>query len=318
MASKPYRLGFVYVLSNRAMPGLVKIGFTGDLPEDRAKDLYTTGVPTGFKVEFRATTSRYKEVETLVHQFLQSYRYEHRREFFNIDVTDAIKAVQIALIEASRVGSWVSPNPHLLNYSDRLCLTLRAGEIFALIGYTDQDQAVSGRAEVLDLWQAHQDGDSLEIFGASSAAMVSDVNDDFSAGTDDPVPYLNRDGSAHNGEINGLERLGAGERLVWISSPDDLRPAFAVFEAGDACQVISRTWNPSFTPDGFPLMLNHFMHETVWDTASLAMRETVLLPPSRNWAPRWHDPAMVEVGRDVAPPNYWLPQLNPRTRKKLK
>lgn len=41
--------GIVYVLSNEAMPGLVKIGLTGrkDL-EDRLNELYNTSVPVPY------------------------------------------------------------------------------------------------------------------------------------------------------------------------------------------------------------------------------------------------------------------------------
>lgn len=43
--------GIVYLLTNPYMPGLVKIGMTKqeDL-EKRMKELYTTGVPVGFRL----------------------------------------------------------------------------------------------------------------------------------------------------------------------------------------------------------------------------------------------------------------------------
>ena len=44
--------GLIYVLTNEAMPGLVKIGITGSDPNSRADQLYTTGVPVPFTVEF--------------------------------------------------------------------------------------------------------------------------------------------------------------------------------------------------------------------------------------------------------------------------
>jgi hypothetical protein len=49
--------GFVYVLRNRTMPDLVKIGFATSLAEDRAKDLSKhTGVPLPFQVAFSVLT----------------------------------------------------------------------------------------------------------------------------------------------------------------------------------------------------------------------------------------------------------------------
>src|SRR5579864_8404939 len=44
--------GYVYVLSNPCMPGLLKIGFTERNVEARAKELSSaTGVPAGYDVE---------------------------------------------------------------------------------------------------------------------------------------------------------------------------------------------------------------------------------------------------------------------------
>ena len=44
--------GYIYCLSNQSMPGLIKIGMTLRMPDKRAKELFTTGVPTPFVVEF--------------------------------------------------------------------------------------------------------------------------------------------------------------------------------------------------------------------------------------------------------------------------
>lgn len=41
-----------YCLSNISMPDIVKFGFTGDHPITRAEDLFTTGVPTPFTIDF--------------------------------------------------------------------------------------------------------------------------------------------------------------------------------------------------------------------------------------------------------------------------
>jgi len=62
-----YSVGFTYVLSNPAMPGMVKVGYSTRLAEDRAKELYTTGVPLPYAVEFGAATSFPEDVEAAVH-----------------------------------------------------------------------------------------------------------------------------------------------------------------------------------------------------------------------------------------------------------
>jgi hypothetical protein len=45
--------GSVYVMSNPAMPGLLKVGFTTKEPGDRAEALFTTGIPVPFRVNTR-------------------------------------------------------------------------------------------------------------------------------------------------------------------------------------------------------------------------------------------------------------------------
>jgi hypothetical protein len=48
---KPEHEGFIYILSNDAMPGLLKIGYTTKLVEKRAGAIAAaTGVPSPFKV----------------------------------------------------------------------------------------------------------------------------------------------------------------------------------------------------------------------------------------------------------------------------
>jgi hypothetical protein len=71
-----HTVGFVYVLSNPAMPGLLQVGWTGKLTESRARKLQTTGVPVVFTVEFRALTSMSEAVEAAAHQILAD---GHRR-----------------------------------------------------------------------------------------------------------------------------------------------------------------------------------------------------------------------------------------------
>ena len=85
--------GFVYILSNPSMPGLLKIGSTEKLPTERAAQLYSTGVPEPFKVEFAVWCSDQKTVETDVHEELVGDRVNNSREFFRIGITDAIRRV---------------------------------------------------------------------------------------------------------------------------------------------------------------------------------------------------------------------------------
>ena len=82
-------IGYVYCLSNESMPNLVKVGeihTDGKTPKDRARELFTTGVPAPFKVEFAKKVKNPKQKEITLHKLLEEFteRYSSRREFFQV------------------------------------------------------------------------------------------------------------------------------------------------------------------------------------------------------------------------------------------
>ena len=78
----------VYVLTNAAMPGIVKIGMTdrSDV-QQRMGDLYTTGVPLPFDcvVAWEFEGANAAEVERAFHRAFDPYRINPNREFFQLD-----------------------------------------------------------------------------------------------------------------------------------------------------------------------------------------------------------------------------------------
>lgn len=85
--------GFVYILINPAMRGLVKIGLTERTSPTRAKELQTTGVPDEFVVVYDELVTNCKLVEERVHQRFDGFRYNPNREFFQIPIRDAIRGL---------------------------------------------------------------------------------------------------------------------------------------------------------------------------------------------------------------------------------
>jgi T5orf172 domain len=78
--------GIVYILTNPAMPGIVKIGLTtrGDLKQ-RLNELYTTGVPVPFDCVFACDVDNCEAVERALHIAFGPYRVNPKREFFKIE-----------------------------------------------------------------------------------------------------------------------------------------------------------------------------------------------------------------------------------------
>jgi len=76
--------GFVYVISNRCMPGLLKIGCTERPVAERILELSApTAVPIAFEVEAYFSSSSPIRDESLIHSKLSEYRLSDS-EFFSI------------------------------------------------------------------------------------------------------------------------------------------------------------------------------------------------------------------------------------------
>ena len=88
----PMARGFIYIMSNPSFSDdYVKIGKSkGDPNSFRKKELYSTGVPQPFKVEYSAFVKKFDEVELAVHEALSEARVNRNREFFEVSVPDAI------------------------------------------------------------------------------------------------------------------------------------------------------------------------------------------------------------------------------------
>ena len=86
--------GFIYIMSNPAYPGNLKIGQTSKDPEERRKDLGSTGVLEDFVLEYYAFVEDYELLEIKVHKELNDVRYKENKEFFKISVPEAIKTIR--------------------------------------------------------------------------------------------------------------------------------------------------------------------------------------------------------------------------------
>ncbi len=86
--------GYVYVLSNTAMPGLLKIGYTTNQVRERVQQLNSaTGVPQPFVIDAFFESETPHEDERKVHRLLAPHRTNDRREFFRIDTMLALVAI---------------------------------------------------------------------------------------------------------------------------------------------------------------------------------------------------------------------------------
>lgn len=92
--------GIVYVLTNPAMPGIVKIGKTSRNSVDaRLQELYSTGVPVPFECVFAGRVEDESKVENAFHLAFGPYRLNPKREFFQIEAEQAIALLELMTVE---------------------------------------------------------------------------------------------------------------------------------------------------------------------------------------------------------------------------
>jgi hypothetical protein len=104
--------GYIYVMINPSMEGLVKIGKTTREPESRAKELsQATGVATPFYVAFSIFVLDCHSAEEFVHASLEhkGFRNTANREFFQMPLRQAIEFLMLAEKEFQNPTGEVTP-----------------------------------------------------------------------------------------------------------------------------------------------------------------------------------------------------------------
>jgi hypothetical protein len=88
--------GWIYVMTNPSMPGLIKIGMSSQDPKmHRVKELsHSTGVPSAFVVEYQALVEDEGLVENQLHKFYASQRLKGKEFFSGVAVSQVAITVR--------------------------------------------------------------------------------------------------------------------------------------------------------------------------------------------------------------------------------
>ena len=104
------RTGWVYVLVNESIADQVKVGFTSGHPEDRAKELRTSGVPTPYQVATAFLfTDKAKQIEQRAHLLMKDCRVSSDREFFRSDARSAAHIIRLAAKQLDQTPRAIEP-----------------------------------------------------------------------------------------------------------------------------------------------------------------------------------------------------------------
>ena len=76
--------GYIYCITNESIPNRCKVGRTGSKVEIRSKQLFTTGVPLPFKIEYSIKVNDMKLAENIIHRKIAKlFVRDKSREWFN-------------------------------------------------------------------------------------------------------------------------------------------------------------------------------------------------------------------------------------------
>ena len=101
--------GYIYILQNPSLSeSHLKIGRTERDPEQRAAEFSgSTGVPTPFEVVWSSVSVDCHLAESLLHHELTPYRTNTTREFFDLELDEAIFVARRAIRKSGgRVAGW--------------------------------------------------------------------------------------------------------------------------------------------------------------------------------------------------------------------
>jgi hypothetical protein len=86
---------YIYVLVNRSVPNMVKIGMTKITPAERARQISSaTGVPTPWVPIFEYRCYRSDLFEAEIHKHLKEHRVNVHREMFAVDTFTAQRVIE--------------------------------------------------------------------------------------------------------------------------------------------------------------------------------------------------------------------------------
>ena len=84
----------IYVLTNEAMPGYVKIGMTNNSVLERLRQLDRTNIPLPFECYYACEVENARDEEKWLHSIFSDRRVRDEREFFKIDPERVVAAVR--------------------------------------------------------------------------------------------------------------------------------------------------------------------------------------------------------------------------------
>jgi len=101
----------VYILTNEAMPGLIKIGRTNGEVAERVRQLDTTPIPLPFECFYAAEVTDADKVEKAIHEAFGDHRVRKNREFFKLSPDRPKAIIQLLCLRNVTPGTEIFSEP---------------------------------------------------------------------------------------------------------------------------------------------------------------------------------------------------------------
>ena len=121
--------GIVYVLTNPAMEGYVKVGKTNDLIQ-RMRELDNTSTPLPFECVFAVEVDNPERVESLIHDAFADQRTRSKREFFEVNPERIISALRLTC------GREVTPGTDIVEDEETRRVLARTNKMRAAFNFS--------------------------------------------------------------------------------------------------------------------------------------------------------------------------------------
>lgn len=92
-------MSYVYILTNEAMPGYIKIGLTENPVSERVLQLDNTSVALPFQCYYAARVEDHRKVERALHVGFGDFRVRPNREFFKMDPFKVKAILEVLALE---------------------------------------------------------------------------------------------------------------------------------------------------------------------------------------------------------------------------
>ena len=92
-------MNYVYILTNEAMPGYIKIGLTDKPVSERVLGLDNTSVALPFQCYYAARVDNNQKIERALHTAFGDFRVRPNREFFKMDPYKVKAILEVLAIE---------------------------------------------------------------------------------------------------------------------------------------------------------------------------------------------------------------------------